>query len=102
MYDSIPGMAAAQRAYDNMEDPRLANECDCPELWVCYSCDDTLPEPGTCDHEDCVASRKDEGLGRAERVYVEREDSTLFADPKCSTHGHCTGCSSRWCEDCNG
>lgn len=93
MYEPLPGFNRAQAAYEAMEPPE--SSCDCPQLFQCLVCDEATTEPhkGThCDIEEC----------QGEVEPIDREDSTEGALKNCPQHGWCGGCSSRWCEDCNG
>jgi len=93
--NTIPGFASAQRAWENME-PAYATECICEPRYECPDCGDdayTAADVDTpCKWENCD--------GRGVTKIVEVEHGTPISG--CREHGWCTGCSSRWCEDCNG
>jgi hypothetical protein len=89
MYE-IPGYASAQRAWENME-PAYAEDCTCDSRFECEECGDdafTAADLGK-EHVECVGAR-----------IVEVEHGLTVAS--CREHGGCTGCFSKWCEDCNG
>lgn len=68
-------------------------DCICPDVYECDECSAEYTEPQTaCTTIDC------EGLVEE----VERREDHEGAKSACPEHGWCTGCSSRWCEDCNG
>lgn len=96
--NSIPGFASAERAWENME-PAYAADCTCESRFECEECGDdkfTAEDVGKqCPDSQCG----DPEDGRVARI-VEVEHGTIISS--CREHGGCTGCYSRWCEDCNG
>lgn len=94
MYE-IPGMARAQRAYDNMEAP-YDDECICESRYECSECGEdsyTAADLGT----DCKDAACADG-GTAAKI-VEVEHAAPVSG--CREHGWCTGCSDRYCGECN-
>ena len=85
------GFRSAQNAYENASP--YDDECQCPQLYTCTVCEETLVEGDECETPECA---------NAPLEPIDREDSTEGAVQNCPRHGWCGGCSSRNCEDCNG
>lgn len=104
MYEPLPGFNRAQAAYEAQE-PDYG--CECPQLFQCQRCDEVTAEP----HEEiqCPDSAcREDAAAEIDTIYpatvipIDREDNDTAALQGCKTHGWCGGCSSRYCEDCNG
>ncbi len=92
MYEPMPGFNRAQYDYDNQESPS-GEGCICDEVFECDECGSEYAKPV----DICTTIACD---GMVEQV--ERNDSHEGAEQQCEVHGWCGGCSSRYCEDCNG
>lgn len=89
------GFRSAQAAYDNATP--FDGECNCEaEAFICDECGETSHTSKACPlpATDCAA-----GVMRA---MTTEEVAEHFPSQRCPVHGWCGGCSSRYCEDCNG
>jgi rubrerythrin len=88
------GFRSAQAAYDNATP--YDDECTCTEAewFICEDCGEENPDasnPGDCPLCDGFT-----------RLMTDEETVENHAKLGCPAHGGCGGCSSRYCEDCNG
>lgn len=91
----IRGFASAERQWENME-PEYAEECICESRYECPECGEdsyTAADLGT----DCKDAACADGGPVAKVVEIEQG----MPVSGCREHGWCTGCSNRYCGECN-
>lgn len=87
------GFRSAQAAWENANP--YDGECTCEgDGYVCDECGHIQDCGGTCPQVDC----SNDFL----RTMTAEEIAEHFPNSNCPTHGFCTGCTRRWCEDCGG